>query len=421
MPIRRPIFLVPLALALTACGGGGHGDLGQPKALIDVVEPVQPAVPAAPYAAALADCTFNGQRSESCLLSQLPFLGQDVATLNVDRIMERVIVSHPWMAQRFREVLLTLPQTLLQMFRPITAVVIGSKVRPSFYFAATGAIYLDPEGLWLTPAERATIDTTPDARTNFGQDLQFRAIWRYVQNNDYAYEFYPASYQGSRTVEDIRLFMGRLLAHELTHAGDFSPVANLAGLPRSKTVLQAINDQSEQWVSTRLDNALPQRSSVWPGIAQVLYAGRRASFPERRYTPPQAGNFVEQDRASDAYGYFSQFEDLAMISEELLSRCLFDMQRDFAISDRPSQGRDFTVGWGMRGRIGEPQVKEAARLAIAELIPDSDFSACLNALPAPVRLKAGQSWQANLDPSGTGSSSAKAASLRRDDSALPPG
>jgi len=421
-PLTRFAPIALAAAALAACGGSGHGSFGQPPPLSAIAQPVQPAVPDAPYAKVLGDCTFNAGRSNSCLLGTLPFLGQEHASLTIDQIMARVAVTHPWMAVRFREALQAQPPALLQMFRPTTAIIIGSKVRPSFYFSLTGAIYLDPDGLWLTQAEHDTIDKTPDERIDFGQGLQFRAIWRYVKNNDYAYPFYPASYRGDRTLEDTRLALGRLLAHELTHAGDFSPPSGLAGLPRDQSVLEAIQAQSSQWISTRLQQSAPLTSPAWPGLAQVLYANANPSAEQRSYSPAQAGSLLETDRAADAYGYFSQFEDAAMISEEILSYCWFGMQRDFATSNRPNSG-DFVVGWGERGRIAEPQVIDAARFVLRELLPGVSFDACISSLPAPVKLRAGATWTANLNPADSSSTTAKPArpTATRLGDLLPPG
>ncbi len=368
--------------------------------LFRMAEPVQAAVPASPYAKVLGPCTFTRALDTSCPLTTLPFLGQETASASIEQIMQRVAVTHPWMAIRFREVLATQPDALLQMFRSTTAVIIGSKVRPSFYYPLTGAIYLDPEGLWLTQDERATIDPTPDFRTDFGRDLQFRAIWRYVKDNDYAYPFYRADFKGSRTVEDIRIALGRLLAHELAHAGDFSPPANLATLSRGQTAEEAISRQSSQWISERLKRSKPLTSAAWPSLAQVLYADQKPTAEEKSYSPAQAGNLIAPDRAADAYGYFTQYEDMAILTEEILSWCFYGIQRDFATSNRPASG-DFTVGWGVRGRIAEPQVQDAARFVTQELLPGVPLESCYASLPAPVRMRAGATWTSNLDPSGT--------------------
>ena len=42
---------------------------------------------------------------------------------------------------------------LRRMLAATTAIVIGGRVRPSFYWSATGAIYLDASYLWLTPEQ----------------------------------------------------------------------------------------------------------------------------------------------------------------------------------------------------------------------------------------------------------------------------
>ncbi len=411
------------ALVLSACGGGGQmaGDNGLPEPFGKIAEPVQPAVPAAPYAKVLGDCAFNARRTTSCQLSTLPFIGQDSSNVTVDQVMERVAVSHPWMAVRFRDVLAAQPAALLQMMRSTTAIVIGSKIRPSFYFAGTGAIYLDPDYLWLTQQERATIDLTPDSRDAFGRDLQFRAIWRYVKNNDYAYPFYPNDFKGSRTLEDTRIALGRLLVHELTHAGDFSPPSNLGNLSRAQTVEDAINAQSSQWISTRLKAAQPLNSTVWLGLAQVLYANRSPTANERSYSPAQAGSLIEPDRAADAYGYFTQFEDIAMLTEEVLSYCFYGIQRDFATSNKPAAGQDFVVGWGERGRIAQPAVREAARFVTRELLPGVALDSCYESLPATVKLRSGATWTSNLDPSGSSQPKSGGNLERQAADALPPG
>jgi hypothetical protein len=420
MPSLFPVRLLAALtlLGLAACGGTAR-DFAVPGPLGDIYQATTPAVPSAKHAQALEDCTFNPRRADSCPLTTLPFLGQDVTTATVDAVMERVATTHPWMAQRFREVLQDQPPALLQMFRSTTAIIIGSKVRPSFYWPVTGAIYLDPEDLWLTQAERATIDMTPDFRSDFGRDLQFRAIWRYVKNNDYAYDFYPESFRGSRTIGDIRVVLGRLLVHELAHAGDFMPPASLDGVSRTLTAEQAINAESARWVSERLKNQQPLASSTWRRLAQVMYADAAPTAEERALTPAQAGQLAAPDRASDAYGYFTQFEDMAMLAEEALAWCFYGVQRDFATSNKPTSG-DFIIGWGVRSRVSEPAVEQAARFVTGELLPGVDLASCYASLPEPEPMRPGATWTANLDPDGDGTAkSGEAIRTRPTDSQRP--
>ena len=73
-----------------------------------------------------------------------------------------------------------MPSYLLPLFRSIRAVVIANDIRPAYYSASRGAIYLDPDFVWLTPEEGAVVSDEPDYRSKFGVDLQYRFHWRLV-------------------------------------------------------------------------------------------------------------------------------------------------------------------------------------------------------------------------------------------------
>ena len=116
--------------------------------------------------------------------------------------MDRVLVSHDWMGKNFED-LVTANQSntdLLRLFNGVTAIVIGAHVRPSFYYSATGAIYLDADNFWLTAEERDVIDEAPDFRSDFGRDLQYSSLWRYVEGSTSI--FFPWS-ATSRTPRDL--------------------------------------------------------------------------------------------------------------------------------------------------------------------------------------------------------------------------
>ena len=69
---------------------------------------------------------------------------------------------------------------ILRLFNGVTAIVIGAQVRPSFYYALTGAIYLDADNFWLTAAQRDVINEAPDFRSEFDRDLMYSGVWRYT-------------------------------------------------------------------------------------------------------------------------------------------------------------------------------------------------------------------------------------------------
>lgn len=186
---------------------------------------MQPYHADSPYADALSDCVYNNTLSESCRFSTLPLIGQQTESPTIDDILDRTYVSHPWMGDAFKDFLETsdTASDLLSMLRATTAVVIAYDIRPSFYWAVTGAIYLDANNFWRSPEERDTLNTQPDYRSNFGNDLDFSIYWRYTRNNEY---FYPqpglaASDRRTRTREGVEAALSWLMYHELAHANDF--------------------------------------------------------------------------------------------------------------------------------------------------------------------------------------------------------
>lgn len=412
-----------LLLLLAGCGGGGEtaGNDGTgtgQSALQAYIEPVTPAVANTPYAAALADCTFTAQLTTPCTLSQLPFIGlASSAPVTVDEVMARVVTSRPWMAQRLRELLQTLPADLLQMMKPVTAIVVASKIRPSFYWGSTGAMYIDPAYLWTTPEELAEIDKTPDYRTDYGNALQFATLWRYVKGNDYAYNWYPLTYNGTRTVEDIKIPFASLMVHELTHAGDFAPPRLLASLRKDIPLPDALTQIADQRISNTLYRTNPLDSGMWLNLARVLFDGETPTVQQRALTAWDVSAAFTADRASDDYSYASQHEDVAMLAEEALMRIYYGVSRDFAITPRPTvqnpTADDYIITWGTRGRIGEDAAKQAAAQVVAELLPGISLTPDILAIPAPESLPVGASWQDSLALGRTSAMAAGSAERRQ--------
>ncbi|MCY7316893.1 MAG: immunoglobulin domain-containing protein [Rubrivivax sp.] len=154
---------------------------------------VQPYRLMSPHATNLARCVFdpalffNNGNTNLCTLGTLPLLAQQTAGAvpTVAQVMDRVLVSHDWMGARFEQFLLTQDASgdFRRLLGSVTSIVIGAHVRPSFYWAATGAIYLDADNLWLSPAERDSVSEVPDYRAGFGGELDYTGLWRYVVNN----------------------------------------------------------------------------------------------------------------------------------------------------------------------------------------------------------------------------------------------
>ena len=100
-----------------------------------------------PYASDLKKCIYARSIAFNyntlCRLSTLPLLGQSAkgAIPTVEEVMQRVLVSNDWMGDNFERFLRFNDHSgqLRRMLASTTAVVIGGRIRPSFYWSLTGA------------------------------------------------------------------------------------------------------------------------------------------------------------------------------------------------------------------------------------------------------------------------------------------
>lgn len=377
-----------------------------------------------PHAAALQRCVYSPALVDSganlCTLSELPLLGQTSAVPTVEQVMQRVLVAHDWQAQVFERFLREQDSSgdLRRMLAATTAVVIGGRIRPAFYWSATGAIYLDASYLWLTPEQRDTVSEAPDPRSDFGLDLSYSSPWRYVKDNAFATPARPVAARGTRSLAEIRVELGRLLYHELTHAGDFFPPASHASLPGNLRVYQAVPAQTP---SQRLQQQLPFFSSEMVGLGRVLFHGETATSAQRAYTPQDVAALFAADRVNDDYSYSMPVgatvprEDTAMLVEEAMVQLRYGVLRDFGFTARilpGSSAADQVLVWGQRGRIGDAALRPRLQLVLSEIMPWVT-AAELAQLAAPLPLRAGLTWGQNLDQSAVGANQPRA--LRADE------
>jgi hypothetical protein len=353
--------------------------------------------PFARYAPMLAACAFRARPQQPCNLIELPVIGQENPDPVVDTIMGRVLATDPWMSARVREVLTALPEQDLWLFRPITAVVVGRDIRPSFYSGYTGAIYLDPADLWVTDQERAVISQAPDFRSAFGLELRFRTPWRYVKDNRYA----SRGFSGPRTLQEVVYIAADLFYHELAHANDYLRPTRIATLLPYQTIAEAtLSPTNPRTVNAELVAQRPLRSTLLYHLAAVRFLGAPQVPADRAYTPDFVGTSFAAEAANDFYNYASVAEDVAMLFEEVMMRRRFAIQRDVAVTNVPSVANptaaDYLVVWGQRGRLGDPAVRERARLVADGVFPEGVLAPFLATVPPPVPMQTGRSWLDNL-------------------------
>ncbi|SDI85223.1 hypothetical protein SAMN04488540_103275 [Ferrimonas sediminum] len=359
--------------------------------------------PASPWRSALERCVYSTQLagSNTCRVSELPPIGQQTHQPSVSEVMNRVVVSHPWMGDAFKAFLeqRDSQSDFRRLLASVSAVVISYDIRPSFYWVATGAIYLDPSDLWREPWQQASINEDPDYRSGFGNGLNYLLPWRYVKDNQYASTFYPSYLEASRGFDQLEGDLASLLYHELAHANDFFPVDTLDAIS-ADTLLQEYYDRSAsgQLVSDQLTNSLPLSSSQMFELAKVQFQGETASAIQKAYRPSDISGFFSQDRANDDYNYFTPREDLAMLFEEAMMSHRYGILRDVAVTDKPDavSGDTIIVDWGQRGRIGEPTLLPRLDLVVRQILPSLDPDTLIDSLPATLPMTPGQTWNANL-------------------------
>lgn len=375
-----------------------------------------------PYVSVLERCVydpalfFSNGSTNLCTLGTLPLLAQETAggVPSIAQIMNRVLVSHDWMGARFEAFLQAQPtDDLRRLLGSVNAIVIGAHVRPSFYWSATGAIYLDADNLWLTPAERDVVSEVPDFRSGFDRELNYTGLWRYVVNNQPALLFFDPAARISRDLGYLDYELGSLLYHELAHANDFFPSAMRA---TARTDVPVFLASPSLLPSDRLATLLPLSSQPMFDLARVKFHGVAATDTQKAYTPRQVADFFRADRATDEYNYSippgssaPSREDVAMLFEEFMMSLRHAARRDVGMTNklRPGMtGSDLIVAWGQRGRVADPAVKPRVVQVLGELSPWLPASA-VDSLPAPVLLREGVSWTANLNPLATGAAKTK--------------
>lgn len=368
---------------------------------------VYPYLAGSAHAAALRECIYTPVLSNAniCTLGRLPLLGTETRgeLPTVEQVMARVLVSNDWMGQRFEAFLREqdVNGDFRRLLNATTAVVIGARVRPAFYWSATGAIYLDADYLWQTAAERDTVSEAPDPRSDYGNDLAYAMLWRYVQGNQSAGGRSPVLERSSRDSAALIPALGRLLYHELTHANDFLPPRVHLLVNSGLRVYEAVpaNTASEQ-----LRAQQPFHSQEMVDLGRVQFFGVASTAVQRGYQPADIVRFFSSDRVTDEYSYSwsssqsTPREDAAMLAEEALMQLRHGVLRDVAVTPQFLTGSsaDQSVIWGQRGRVGDAAIKPRAALVLAQTMPwlPAGFT---NGLAAPIQMRAGLTWGQNLD------------------------
>lgn len=396
-PLRLFLLATLVATTLAACGGGSKSK--EPSRTVEPgdFDDLYAYKTNSPYANVIKQCVSAEDVDDACTLATLPVIGMENEAPDIAAIMDRVVVSHAWMGERFEEVLNSLPAEMLPIFRAVTAVVIDDDIRPAFYTTLTGAIYLDPAYLWTLASEAQTINSKADYRAGYADPLAFRSRHRYVIGNDYAYRWTFLGNATDRSLDDILVLIANLILHELAHANDNFPPGSYANLdPQSKIAYQA-GARSSIGISQRLTNSDPLTSSTLYSLAGVMYRGVSPTASDLAITGAEVGAAFEVDAAADDYAYTSQFEDVAMLFEEAMMKYFFNADHDVAYTTAPQEGEEglcsgYPMEWGVRNRLGDSAVKARAEFVVNKIYPNLDTEAFFENFPLPQDLNLDGNW-----------------------------
>ncbi len=359
---------------------------------------VTAAVPQSPYAQALSECLYGKDSQPSCSLLKLPYLGQETQARapTVDEVMARVAVSRPWMAVRFRQVLEKMPESIRYLARSVTGIVIAEDMRRSGYYPFTGAIYIDPQYLWLTQQEKSDLVQNVGGRPNQIDQLNWIRLWRYVtKNGTYAYKQDGFSSSMNRTLDDIVYINTALLAHALALAADVLPGNTVNDLPREESPYAV--QKKRPLVSEEVAAKFPLTSTL-TSLAPVLANEIEPSQIQKTIPASQVGVEFSKDFATDLSSYKSSQEDLGFIIEELIMLVYMGIERDIAFAQKPTMvnpvGNDYTVAWGQRKRITRLELREKVNFVASKLLPNESIP--WNMLGNPKDMTSGKGWLDNL-------------------------
>ena len=345
------------------------------------------------YTGDLGPCTYHGSSTVSCNFGRLPYLGAETDNPTVDDVMSRVLVSHRWMGDNFKSLLEQMPTLVLPLFRSIRAVVIANDIRPAYFSASRGAIYLDPNFVSLTPEQQAVVSDEPDYRSGYGRDLKFRFYARFV--NAGGALVVRRNADGSRNAGDLKVYLGFLLFHELAHAADYVTPGRIATFASG----QRPTDVARNDLSSNLTASYPLRSQIMKDLARVQFRGRSSTAAQRALRPRHVGAEFASDRAPDYYSYSTIREDLADLFDTAMTAYAFGYDTANAVTAVPESGErnDSIVVWGQFGRIADAEVIVRARTAVRGVYGNrqsviSGVETFLNGLPAPRSMPAGKAF-----------------------------
>jgi hypothetical protein len=391
----KELSYLGLALMLSACNAPAKDGESIPV-LEEVSFTNTYAYKQSTYASALKRCISIRNQDRSCTLEELPLLSPDERVPTKEQIMKRVLVSHAWMGKRFEHLLDLLDDDIRILLGSVTAIVIDDDINPSFYWSVTGAIYIEPDYLWLNEEERKTITKNEDYRSRYGNVLNFVRGVRFVKSGGGTLAFKNLN-STHRTEKDIVPNIARLLYHELAHANDYIPKSKRYLLDKKLSVYEnTINLYSQnETLSQKLYEAYPLYQEKLQGLASVIWHGKEATEEQKNMSAYEVAELFENDDAVRLYSYSTKREDVATLFENVMLKYHYDIEQEIAFLSKPktaekSSCEDYEIALGIGNRIGSDEVKKRAMFVVNKILGKQENLEQI--IGKERRLKIGYNW-----------------------------
>jgi hypothetical protein len=391
----RELSYLGLALMLSACNTPVKDEESIPI-LKEVSFTNTYAYKQSTYTDALKRCVSIRNKDKSCTLEELPLLSPDERVPTKEQIMKRVFVSHTWMGRRFEHILDLLDDDIKILLGSVTAIVIDDDINPSFYWSVTGAIYIEPDYLWLNEEERKTITKNEDYRSKYAEVLNFVRGARFVKSGGGTFAFKNLN-SPHRTEKDIVPNVARLLYHELAHANDYIPRSKRYLLDKKLSVYENmlnLYSQSET-IGQKLHERYPLYQEKLQEIAGVIWHGKEATEEQKNMSAYEVAELFENDDAVRLYSYSSRREDLATLFENTMLKYHYGIEQEIAFLSKPDMAEkpsceDYEIALGIGNRIGNDEVKKRAVFIVNKILGKQENLEQI--IGKERRLKIGYNW-----------------------------
>ncbi len=330
-----------------------------------------------PYSAMIKRCVLVTRPNDSCLMNEIPFLGMVSVTPSVDQIMDRVVVSQDWMGERFRQILSLAPSSLLVMFRYTSAIVIAGETERSYYWPVNAAIWVDPDYLWLTKAEKDTIALERQGKIDPNTGLDFNAVTLYSasgSSTDFSLSA-QSNYFNNRSFNEVFFASNQVLYHELAHAADFAPLPSFANMNYAASIFDAIYTIYGDRPSYEIQTIYPNTSSTLNKIALAFDPDRNTVITDNSIDVLQVANLFWRSGAISMYSHTTIEEDFANLVASTMLKYEYNFDTNVSFYTNPDSAipncSDFILKWGVRNRLANPVVAQRAKWAVSQVFGPS--------------------------------------------------